>query len=153
MYPHKSRLKIDEHTFVPAEPIAVFGDPVVRLDLGRPGVVLERTAIGDERPGIRPASPPPAAPRRWALVKLPTAPFHLPRMLTAAQRRCARRRRATKLANSLPRVVGLTVVRAVARRHGGVGGSDARAGQFDVRALSVPSSVSRAACHRQARRN
>ena len=42
----------------------------------------------------------------WAL-KLPTAPFHFPRMLTAAQRRWARFRRATKLASSLPRVVGL----------------------------------------------
>src|SRR6185437_13856919 len=42
----------------------------------------------------------------WAL-KLPTAPFHLPRMLTAAQRRRPRARRAAKLAISLPRVVGL----------------------------------------------
>jgi hypothetical protein len=41
-------------------------------------------------------------------------------MLTAAQRRCARRRRAAKLANSLPRVVGLAgcpCVRAGQLRH------------------------------------
>lgn len=42
-------------------------------------------------------------------LKLPTAPFHLPRMGTACQRASANPTRAATLANSLPRVVGLAV--------------------------------------------
>src|SRR5207253_256707 len=60
-------------------------------------------------------------------LKLPTAPFHLPRMLTAAQRRCARRKRAAKLAISFPSVVGLAACPWV--RAGEDGGSQGRSGK------------------------
>ena len=96
--------QVDEDDVDGGERIAVFGDPVVRLDLRRPGVVFEASeptkpaaTAGQSRPGTR----------HVCALKLPTAPFHLPRIATAAKRRCARFRRAANSRISLPRVVGL----------------------------------------------
>ncbi len=85
----------------------------------------------------------PGSAARWAL-KLPTAPFHLPRIPTDVQRFCARASRATKLATSLPRVVGLAGCPCVRASIAMSAYRWASSRKPEIRASSVCSSTSRA---------
>src|SRR5256884_8718791 len=107
MYPHRSRLRSMSTTFAPARasqysPIQSCGSiwVVHGLYSSDSEVTNASETAGQSTAGSAAA---------WAL-KLPTAPFHLPRMLTAAQRCRAHHQHATTLANSLPRAEGLTCI-------------------------------------------
>ena len=96
--------QVDEHRVAARERVAVLGDPVVRLDLGRVGVALEaerfheaaRDAAASRPPGRRRRARCSCRPRRSTC-----------RGSYARERARGARSRCTNLATSLPSVVGV----------------------------------------------